>query len=61
MVTSSHVDIDRCRLNYTGKAVDSARSARKKRIICFIIFLVILIIVAIVVAVVVKQQVDANK
>jgi len=48
-------------LGYTGKAVDSARAARKKRIICFIIFLVILIIVAVVVAVVVKQQVDANK
>ena len=30
-------------LNYTEKAVDSARSARKKRWICFFIFLVVLI------------------
>ncbi|KAF8654074.1 hypothetical protein AX16_003607 [Volvariella volvacea WC 439] len=43
-------------LNYTGKAVDSARAARKKRIICFIIFLVILIIVGVVVAVVVVNN-----
>jgi len=48
-------------LGYTGKAVDSARAARKKRWICFIIFLVLLIVVAIVVAVVVKQQVDASR
>ncbi|KAH9945957.1 t-SNARE [Epithele typhae] len=43
-------------LNYTSKAVDSARAARKKRWICFILFLVILIIIAIVVAVVVLQN-----
>ncbi|KAI0831483.1 t-SNARE [Trametes gibbosa] len=43
-------------LNYTQKAVDSARSARKKRWICFILIIVILIIIAIVVAVVVLQN-----
>ncbi|OJT14612.1 Syntaxin-like protein psy1 [Trametes pubescens] len=43
-------------LNYTSKAVDSARSARKKRWICFILCIVILIIIAIVVAVVVLQN-----
>lgn len=43
-------------LQATGKAVDSARAARKKRWICFIIIVVILIIVAIVVAVVVVQN-----
>ncbi|KAH9857074.1 t-SNARE [Lenzites betulinus] len=43
-------------LNYTQKAVDSARSARKKRWICFILCIVILIIIAIVVAVVVLQN-----
>ncbi|TFK76553.1 t-SNARE [Pluteus cervinus] len=48
-------------LNYTGKAVDSARAARKKRWICFMIFLVLLIIVGVVVGIVVKNQVDANK
>ncbi|EGN95390.1 hypothetical protein SERLA73DRAFT_186342 [Serpula lacrymans var. lacrymans S7.3] len=42
-------------LGYTEKAVDSARSARKKRWICFILVLVILIIVAIVVAVLVTN------
>jgi len=43
-------------LNYTGKAVDSARAARKKRWICFIIFVVLLVVVAIVVGVIVAQQ-----
>ncbi|KAI8998485.1 t-SNARE [Trametes punicea] len=43
-------------LNYTQKAVDSARSARKKRWICFILSVVILIIIAIIVAVVVVQN-----
>lgn len=38
-------------LQYTEKAVDSARAARKKRWICFAIFLVLLIIIAIVVVV----------
>ncbi|THH26945.1 hypothetical protein EUX98_g7240 [Antrodiella citrinella] len=38
-------------LNYTEKAVDSARAARKKRWICFAIALVLLIIIAIVIAV----------
>ncbi|KAI9065110.1 t-SNARE [Trametes sanguinea] len=43
-------------LNYTNKAVDSARAARKKRWICFILCIVILIIIAIIVAVVVLQN-----
>lgn len=43
-------------LNYTGKAVDSARAARKKRWICFILSLIILVIIAIVVAVLVLQN-----
>ncbi|KAH8106740.1 t-SNARE [Cristinia sonorae] len=44
-------------LNYTEKAVDSARAARKKRWICFGILIVLLIIIAIVVAVtVIKNQ-----
>lgn len=43
-------------LQYTEKAVDSARAARKKRWICFFIILIILIIVAVVVAVVVVQN-----
>ncbi|RPD66310.1 t-SNARE, partial [Lentinus tigrinus ALCF2SS1-6] len=43
-------------LNYTNKAVDSARSARKKRWICFILCLIIIIIIVIVVAVVVLQN-----
>ena len=49
------------RLNYTEKAVESARAARKKRWICFIIILIILIIIAIVVAVVVVQNINKNK
>ncbi|KAF7793107.1 hypothetical protein EIP86_004215 [Pleurotus ostreatoroseus] len=44
-------------LNYTEKAVDSARAARKKRWICFILVLVILAIIGIVVGVVVAQNV----
>lgn len=43
-------------LQYTDKAVDSARAARKKRWICFGIFLVILIIIAIIIAVEVVQH-----
>ncbi|KAI0724061.1 t-SNARE [Cerioporus squamosus] len=43
-------------LNYTSKAVDSARSARKKRWICFILCLIIIVIIAIVVAVVILQN-----
>lgn len=35
----------RCRLQYTEKAVDSARAARKKRWICFIIIVVVIIAV----------------
>ncbi|KAF8478641.1 syntaxin [Russula ochroleuca] len=38
-------------LGYTEKAVTSARSARKKRWICFFIFLIILAIVGVVVAI----------
>ncbi|EPQ58219.1 syntaxin-like protein [Gloeophyllum trabeum ATCC 11539] len=48
-------------LNYTEKAVDSARAARKKRWICFGISLVILAIIAIVVAIEVVQRVNTNK
>ncbi|KAF7363343.1 Aspartate aminotransferase [Mycena sanguinolenta] len=43
-------------LQYTEKAVESARSARKKRWICFFICLILLIIVAVVVVVVIKQN-----
>jgi syntaxin 1B/2/3 len=38
-------------LGYTEKAVTSARSARRKRWICFIIFLIILAIVGVVVGI----------
>jgi syntaxin 1B/2/3 len=48
-------------LGYTGKAVDSARAARKKRWICFIIFIVILIVVGIVVGIVVNNQIQASR
>ncbi|KAI0082726.1 t-SNARE [Panus rudis PR-1116 ss-1] len=44
----------------TEKAVEHARSARRKRWICFFLFLVILAIVAIVVGVVVSQNVKKN-
>jgi len=43
-------------LGYTTTAVESARSARKKRWICFAIFVVLLIIIAIIVAVEVVQH-----
>ncbi|KAF8503834.1 t-SNARE [Gautieria morchelliformis] len=46
------------RLQYTDKAVASARAARKKRWICFIIILIILAIVGIVVGVVVSRNVN---
>jgi syntaxin 1B/2/3 len=48
-------------LDYTNKAVDSARAARKKRWICFFILVTVLIIVAIVVAVVITQHINVNK
>jgi len=44
-------------LQYTNKAVDSARAARKKRWICFFIILIVLIIVGVVVGVVVSNNV----
>lgn len=44
------------RLQYTNKAVDSARAARKKRWICFFIILIVLIIVGVVVGVVVSNN-----
>ncbi|KAJ8078674.1 hypothetical protein AAF712_001350 [Marasmius tenuissimus] len=47
-------------LQYTEKAVDSARAARKKRWICFFIILILLIIIAVVVAVVVIQNNNKN-
>lgn len=43
-------------LHHTGKAVSSARSARKKRWICFFLSLLILAIIAIIVVVVVKNN-----
>ncbi|KAF9069883.1 t-SNARE [Rhodocollybia butyracea] len=48
-------------LNYTEKAVVSARAARKKRWICFIIFLIVLAIVGIVVGIEVSQHINTNK
>ncbi|KAJ3850952.1 syntaxin [Lentinula lateritia] len=48
-------------LNYTEKAVVSARAARKKRWICFIIILIILAIIGIVVGIEVAQHVNSNK
>ena len=45
------------RLDYTNKAVNSARSARKKRWICFFIIVIVLIIVAIVLAVVITNNI----
>ncbi|KAF4615302.1 hypothetical protein D9613_002669 [Agrocybe pediades] len=43
-------------LQYTDKAVSSARAARKKRWICFFIFLVLLAVVAIVIGIVVSNN-----
>lgn len=56
MMEGSGIDRGLSSLNYTSKAVDSARAARKKRWICFILCIVILIIIAIIVAVVVLQN-----
>lgn len=47
-------------LEQTEKAVKSARSARRKRWICFFLFLIILAIIGIVVGVVVSQHVNNN-
>lgn len=47
-------------LQYTDKAVDSARAARKKRWICFIIAIIILAIIAIVVAIAITKAVKKN-
>jgi len=44
-------------LQYTEKAVESARGARRKRWICFWIIIVVLIIIGVVVGIVVKNQV----
>jgi len=44
-------------LQYTEKAVESARGARRKRWICFWITIVVLIIIGVVVGIVVKNQV----
>jgi len=43
-------------LQHTGKAVNSARAARKKRWICFFLLLLIIAIIAIIVVVVVKPK-----
>lgn len=48
-------------LQYTEKAVDSARGARRKRWICFWICIVVLIIIGVVVGIVVKNQVNSSK
>lgn len=47
-------------LQYTEKAVDSARAARKKRWICFMLAVIILAIIAIVVAVAIVKAVKKN-
>ncbi|KAF8201665.1 syntaxin [Pholiota molesta] len=47
-------------LQYTDKAVSSARAARKKRWICFFITLVLLAIIGIIVGIVVKNQIANN-
>ena len=49
------------RLNYTEKAVESARAARKKRWICFGILLVIIAIIVIIVVVEVLKNQPAKK
>jgi succinate dehydrogenase/fumarate reductase cytochrome b subunit len=49
------------RLQYTDKAVTSARAARKKRWICFFITLILLAVIGIVVGIVVKNQINATK
>lgn len=48
-------------LQYTEKAVDSARAARKKRWICFFITLILLAVIGIVVGVVISNQVNNSK
>ncbi|KAF8969982.1 syntaxin [Flammula alnicola] len=48
-------------LQYTDKAVASARAARKKRWICFFITLILLAVIGIIVGVVVNNQIQANK
>jgi len=48
-------------LQHTGKAVISARAARKKRWICFFIILVVLAVAAIIIGVLVARAVAANK
>ncbi|KAG1768338.1 t-SNARE [Suillus occidentalis] len=48
-------------LHHTGKAVGSARSARKKRWICFFLSLLILAIIAIIVVVVIKNSSTSGK
>ena len=55
--TATHVEKDtEAGLGHTVKAVESARSARKKRWICFGLFVLLLVIVGIVVAVVILNN-----
>jgi len=55
--TAAHVEKDtEVGLGYTAKAVESGRSARKKRWICFGLFVLLLIIAAIIIAVVVVNN-----
>lgn len=49
------------RLNYTEKAVESARAARKKRWICFGLLLIIIAIIVIIVVVEVLKNQPAKK
>jgi len=48
-------------LQYTDKAVVSARAARKKRWICFFITIILLAIIGVVVGIVVSRQVNDSK
>jgi len=54
-VTHTVQDDTEAGLGYTEKAKDSARSARKKRWICFFIVVIILIIIAVVIGIQVAQ------
>lgn len=47
-------------VQYTDKAVESARGARKKRWICFVLIIVLLVIIAIVIATQVVPKINAG-
>ena len=48
-------------LQYTDKAVVSARAARKKRWICFFIIVIVLAVIAIILGIVISREVADNK